>query len=64
MEKLGLILELEVLAGAEWGLEDRLNGERWKKLLVGLAEWHAGSPCRMGGGGGEFKVLGGSRTVT
>lgn len=38
-------MELEVLAGAERGLEGRLKGERWKKLLVGLAEWHTGSPC-------------------
>lgn len=47
--ELGLVLELEVLAGAERGLEGRLKGDRWKKLLVGLAEWHTGSPCWMGG---------------
>lgn len=40
----GLVLEVEVLAGAERGLEGRLNGARWKKLLVGLAERHTGSP--------------------
>lgn len=51
LEKLGLILELEVLAGAERGLEGRLKGERWKKLLVGLAERHADSPCRTGEAG-------------
>ncbi len=42
-------MELEVLGGAERGLEGRLNGARWKKLLVGLAEWHRASPCRTGG---------------
>lgn len=42
--KMGLILELEVRAGAERGLEGRLNGVQWKKLLVGLAERHWASP--------------------
>lgn len=44
--ELGLILEVEVLAGAERGLEGRLNGDRWKKLLVGLADRHRGSAYR------------------
>ena len=39
----GLVL---VLAGADLGLEGRLNGPRVKKPLVGLAELQFPSPCR------------------
>lgn len=31
-------------AGADMGLEGRLNGPRLKKVLVGLAEWQLNSP--------------------
>lgn len=33
-------------AGADMGLEGRLNGPLLKKPLVGLAEWQLISPCR------------------
>lgn len=49
LRELGLILEVQVLAGAERGLAGRLNGFQWKKLLVGLADQQRGSPCRTGG---------------
>lgn len=34
-------------AGADMGLEGRLNGPRLKKVLVGLAEWQLSSPWRI-----------------
>lgn len=39
----GLALDL---AGADMGLEGRLNGLLLKNPLVGLAEWQLISPCR------------------
>lgn len=39
----GLTLDL---AGADIGLEGRLKGPRVKKPLVGLAEWHVGTPWK------------------